>query len=298
MVVSLNQMDYGRLVDPYSGSADLKAGLIRVLHDQSFLDDATRILRAIRFEQRFGFKLEKRTAVLMKAAVDADALKTVNPHRLYDELVVLLKEPSPLRCITRLEEVCGFFELIGIKKEKLLKADFELMNHLNTLLAVAGYKFSRFRMLDSWLIYLIAAVVKLPRKNIVDFLERFGFKKGERLRVLAAKDNLAKIEKLKGTVKPHVVYSLLNPLSFETILFFYGYYRQDKGVCYNMEYFMTHLVNTKLKITGDDLKAKGIKPELLYTRVMEGVLYAKLDRGFSTKIDELNEAVKIYEKIK
>jgi len=61
MAVSLNKKDYGKLIDLYNGLHDLRKGLVRALHKESFLEDPTRIIRAIRFEQRFSFKIEKDT---------------------------------------------------------------------------------------------------------------------------------------------------------------------------------------------------------------------------------------------
>jgi len=298
MAISINQFDYGRLMDSFHGMADLHAGVIRILHDKSFYDDPTRILRAIRFEQRFGFKLEKNTAALMQQALKDDVFPCVHPHRWRDEMILLLKEPQPVRCIRRLEELCTVAKLCGNKDIRFAKNDWELLLRLDSLLEQAAYKFNRFRQVDSWLVYLIAMVSSMPRAALIKFMDNYGFRKGERMRVVAAKDYIGKVAKLNKEVKPHVIYRELNPLSFETIMYFYAYFYEDKLLVKNIEYFMTHLVNTRLKISGDDLKSAGIKPELIYGKILDKVLDIKISDGLATRQDELQAALGVYKKMK
>lgn len=86
------------LIDPQQGYADLQHGLIRVLHDQSFIDDPTRILRAIRFAARLNFELESQTAILVQQALPW--LDQTTPARLWNELGLLLTEPSALAALS------------------------------------------------------------------------------------------------------------------------------------------------------------------------------------------------------
>ncbi|MEO8395907.1 MAG: CBS domain-containing protein [Chloroflexota bacterium] len=83
----------GRILDEYGGIADLRAGLIRVLHSLSFVDDPTRILRAVRFERRLGFQIEPRTAQLIDTALPM--LRRITGERVRNELTLLLSEPDP-----------------------------------------------------------------------------------------------------------------------------------------------------------------------------------------------------------
>jgi tRNA nucleotidyltransferase (CCA-adding enzyme) len=84
-----------KLIDPHSGRSDLEAGLLRVLHDRSFIDDPTRALRAARYAARFGFELEPRTAELLR---EAD-LGTVSADRRAAELLRLASEPEAVRAL-------------------------------------------------------------------------------------------------------------------------------------------------------------------------------------------------------
>ncbi len=82
------------MIDYYGGLADLRAGLIRVLHSLSFVDDPTRILRAVRFERRLGFSIEPRTAELIETALPM--LRRITGNRVHNELTLLLREPDPV----------------------------------------------------------------------------------------------------------------------------------------------------------------------------------------------------------
>ena len=90
---------YGEVLDFYGGESDLRQGLIRVLHSLSFVEDPTRILRAVRLEQRMGFRIESRTLELLQHALDL--LDRVSGERIFHELHLILREPEPERALRR-----------------------------------------------------------------------------------------------------------------------------------------------------------------------------------------------------
>jgi tRNA nucleotidyltransferase (CCA-adding enzyme) len=105
MAIGLTGDDLGHLYDPYGGVADMEAGLVRVLHERSFLDDPTRLLRALRYAARLGFVLDPETERLAREAVAADALSTVSGARIRDELMDLLRELDAPSGIERMREL-------------------------------------------------------------------------------------------------------------------------------------------------------------------------------------------------
>ncbi len=105
MAVGLTGDDLGHLYDPTGGLADMDAGLIRVLHERSFLDDPTRLLRAVRYAVRLGFALDPETERLAREAAAADALSTVSGARIRDELMDLLGELDAAAGIKRMREL-------------------------------------------------------------------------------------------------------------------------------------------------------------------------------------------------
>ncbi|MEK7873409.1 MAG: hypothetical protein AAB502_06085 [Chloroflexota bacterium] len=107
----LTPPDEGSLLDPFGGHKDIEAGLVRVLHDKSFVDDATRIFRAVRYEQRLGFRMEPQTESLARR--DIRYLDAISGDRVRNELDLLLREDAPERGLARLAEI-GALERVGL----------------------------------------------------------------------------------------------------------------------------------------------------------------------------------------
>jgi tRNA nucleotidyltransferase (CCA-adding enzyme) len=105
MAIGLSGDDLGHLYDPTGGVADMEAGAVRVLHERSFLDDPTRLLRAVRYGSRLGFALDPETERLAREAVAADALSSVSGARIRDELMDLLREHEVGDAVERLREL-------------------------------------------------------------------------------------------------------------------------------------------------------------------------------------------------
>ena len=102
MALALNPGRFGALIDPFHGARDLGQKCLRILHERSFLDDPSRILWGIRFAQRFGLRLEVRTARAARAALAANALGWLNTGRLRREMERMLEEPDPVACLCQL----------------------------------------------------------------------------------------------------------------------------------------------------------------------------------------------------
>ena len=102
MAMRLTQESFGELIDDYGGRADLQAGRVKILHDRSFVDDPTRVFRAVRFEQRLGFHLEPNTEELLGRAV-AHGFDRLSSERLRNEILACLREETPLDNLHRLQ---------------------------------------------------------------------------------------------------------------------------------------------------------------------------------------------------
>ncbi|MBA2643180.1 MAG: CBS domain-containing protein [Actinobacteria bacterium] len=105
MAASLKAADFGRLEDPFRGRDDLDARVLRVLHNLSFIDDPTRIFRAIRYEARYGLQLEEHSARLARGTIEMGLVGDLSSARLRDELIALLEDPGAAGAILRLGEL-------------------------------------------------------------------------------------------------------------------------------------------------------------------------------------------------
>ena len=103
MAMQLNGEEAGRLLDPFGGSRDLAEGAIRILHNLSFIEDPTRILRAVRFEARFGFRMDERTEELARHAIEMEMLDRLSGERIREELLALFARPYPEIGLRRLD---------------------------------------------------------------------------------------------------------------------------------------------------------------------------------------------------
>ena len=104
MAMPIRPDGLGQIVDPFGGLKDLRAKRLRILHPKSFLDDPSRILRAVRFVERYGLTLEPATARCLREALASGALMHLNRGRLQKELARMLQEPDPTACLTRFSQ--------------------------------------------------------------------------------------------------------------------------------------------------------------------------------------------------
>jgi len=107
MALNINKKTFGQFIDFFGGTKDLEEKKIRVLHDKSFIDDPTRIFRAVRFEQRFGFSIEEHTESLIKEAAKMEMVSKTEFRRIRNELILILKEKDAGKVLLRLREVYG-----------------------------------------------------------------------------------------------------------------------------------------------------------------------------------------------
>src|SRR5881296_652706 len=187
LAIRLNVSRFGELVDFYGGQRDLERKVIRVLHERSFVDDPTRVFRAIRFEQRFGFHIEKHTLTLLRAATASDLVRRLSSPRLRNEVMRLLSEQAPAHAIRRMAE----FDLL-----RFLHADLALTSHLAGLLVDLGKSLAwwtkRFprRPLDRALVYFIGLMDELSESAVDTVLKRLAMPGKETRKVRLVKKHL------------------------------------------------------------------------------------------------------------
>jgi len=277
---------YGKLFDYFGGRADLEGKKIRIMHPLSFIDDPTRILRAIRFEQRFGFVIEPKTLKLLKDAVKLDMLSKVHAHRIRDDLILILKEKDPIKEIRRLQKLVGFdFIAKGIK---LNSKSYAFLKSLKREINWFNRNYPKRRAIDSWLIYLMGLLDSLDDKEIKSVCLRLGLRKGEEIRLLSFKQisHAALNDLSRVAVKPSHIFEILEPLSYETILALKAKYNNPVFKAH-IESFLEIYNGMRIFISGDDLHGLGVVPGPRYQKIFAQVLSAKLNGLVRTKSEEL-----------
>ncbi len=292
MAVSIAHRDFGTLIDPYGGVADVRKKLVRVLHANSFSDDPTRIVRGIRFETRFAFRIEPHTLRLARHAARHGALTQVAAHRLRDELILVLKEPSPEACLRRIHHLAGFGFIDG--HLQATPALFRRLRAAGRQIAWFYEVFPARRALDAWLVYLMALMSDMPLARLRRWCAHFGMRAGDTKRLLsvgvAQRGCVSRL--CAHELVPSRLHALLDPLSYETILYL-------RASC-EVPFFQTRIADflaqyngVKIEITGDDLAALGVAPGPAYQRILAELLAAKLDGKLHSRADELAMAKKL-----
>jgi len=287
MAISINRHNFGSLIDVFAGQDDLRRKIIRILHDLSFIDDPTRILRAVRFATRYSFKIEHKSAILLKEAVADEMLKKVQPQRLRDELILILKESRPLEQIRQLERTAGFgfFHL----RKAIPQLQRILLCSIERQVGWFIRTYPNRRELDVWLVYLIGLLDNIEMSKVRDICRSFVFRRGEEKRILSYKKISHKfISTLSDTkIKPSQIFGLLEPLSYEVIILIKAKY-SNRYLRKHIEDFFEIYNGMRIYVSGADLHGLGVKPGPDYRRIFSKVLNAKLNGIVKTRGEELS----------
>ncbi|MDD4013346.1 MAG: CCA tRNA nucleotidyltransferase [Candidatus Omnitrophica bacterium] len=298
MAININRHNFGLFIDFFGGMRDLERRIIRVLHDKSFIDDPTRIFRAVRFEQRFGFRIEEHTEYLIRHAVKQEMFRRTENQRIREELVLLFKEKDPEKAICRMKKLHELrFIHPGLKAGRALAGRFRELRECAEWYGSAGIK---KRRLDIWLMYLMILLEPLGREETREVLDKFVFTRSEHIRILSYKDKAAKvIRKLssKTAIKNSALYFMLEPLSHETTLCIMARTASRTAKARVRRFFM-RLNGRSLSIKGEDLAKMGLRPGPAYKDILEKVFSASLDGKVSGKREELNLAKELVKGLK
>ncbi len=285
LAVRLNGRGFGEVLDFYGGQRDLKNQVIRVLHSLSFVEDPTRVFRAIRFETRFGFHLGKDTVALIKAAVKMALFKKLSGHRLLEELKALCSEREPKSGLKRLAEL----DLLRFIHPKLVWTP-----RLGKLLFAVEETLDWYRLLyldhklEAWLVYMMAIAAVLPDRGVADLLKRFPFSEREATTVKAMRGGahrlLRQLSK-QPPLKPSGVCRVLEEVPDEALLAIMAQSPSDR-VKRQVSAYLTAWRQAKPRLTGKDLQAMGIKPGPIYSKVLGQLRDAHLDSLVKTESDE------------
>lgn len=286
LAVELNPGRFGQLIDYFGAQRDFKDKAIRVLHNYSFVEDPTRVLRAIRYEQRLGFRIMKHTSNLIENAVKMKLLVQLSGRRLTNELKLILSEENPIPAIKRMNEynLLPFLHpdiLYGPSLERLLR-------EIGSVLAWYDLSFIK-NGCDPWLVYLLALIDPLSPEGLEEFCIRMEF--APRLASLLLEGREKAISVGKGfyrrpELRPSEVYHLLEDLSTEWLLFIMAKTQQEETRRAISRYFRD-LKEVRPKLRGRDLKDMGIPPGPVYRQILNQLLDSQLNGELSSREEEV-----------
>jgi tRNA nucleotidyltransferase (CCA-adding enzyme) len=291
LAVKLNKAEFGQLVDYFGAQKDLKDKVIRVLHNLSFVEDPTRVLRAIRFEQRFGFKIEKLTLSLIKNAVNIDCFKALSSRRFFLELKLLLMEHEPLLAIERLNE-SDLLQFVS-PEIKWTKGKKGLLEEIKAVISWFDHLYLE-EPYEPWKVYWHGLTSNLNPKTLQQVAEHMQITDQKGLKSLtqmaAVDETLEKLYKFNGS-DHYALFKLLSQFDTDILLFMMAKAKNKSCKRYISIYF-TRLKNIRGFLKGRDLKKLGFQPGILYKQIFETVLQARLNQVINTKEDELQFVIK------
>jgi tRNA nucleotidyltransferase (CCA-adding enzyme) len=297
MAVQLNHDRYGRLIDYFGGRRDLTLGVIRVLHNLSFIEDPTRILRAVRFEQRYGFRVDPKTEHLMNSAVEARILEHVPGQRLRDEIILILQEDDPLPALLRLD---GFDVFHAISSQWTVESE-----RLTSLLREIHRTIDWFDLLyldqkvEGWIIYLLGTVEGVPAGGRMSVCRRLHFHRRVMEAVRIVTEEGERIEEslaIQDDLRPSGIYRTLSPIPPEVALFLMAR-TPHEVVRRRISLYFDRLQAIRTAISGDDLRRMGIPEGPVYRKILGEVLASRLDGRVQSKEEELSLSRHLWEQI-
>ncbi|UCG30802.1 MAG: CCA tRNA nucleotidyltransferase [candidate division WOR-3 bacterium] len=244
IAMSISKENFGEIFDPFDGMSDIKRKLIRILHRNSFVDDPTRIFRALRYKNRFGFKLEDETERQMKQAVKERMVQKLSAQRILNELGLIFAETSFKAMVNDLSH----YGVIEVKRSEL-----KLM---------PGSSKHAFFFLLSRLPRNAIPLSKEDRKIVDDFRNITGI-----------------MAKLSRTSKRSAIYSILYPMTDELIeaIALLKPELTDKIKTYR------RMLKLKPFITGQDLRKYRVVPSKSYAKVLKKLFALQLDSKFKNR---------------
>jgi tRNA nucleotidyltransferase (CCA-adding enzyme) len=279
MAASLKGDDFGRLVDPFGGRADLEARRIRVLHNLSFIDDPTRIFRAIRYENRYGFRMDDHTAALARGCIEMGLVGDLSSPRLGDELLKLLEEREIGHSIRRLAELHAAHAV-----HPRLAADEETIELIDRLRSLND----EFALgIPAWRLGLAALVRRFPPGEVYDWLGRLKVRRKDADLIAKAVTVGPRIAERLGSeaLDAAELVALAEPYAPDAPLFAVALSDDERL----RGYFRT-LHGIRLEITGADLADLGLEESPRVGEILAELRRRKLNGQLDGRDSELQAA--------
>ena len=295
LALRINPGRFGQLVDFFGAERDIRNRTIRVLHSLSFVEDPTRILRAIRFERRFDFQIGGQTLRLIKNAINLELFSKLSGTRLIHELQLITEEEDPLACFNRMEEL-GIMEAIH--------PQFKLKNDRIQVISELAKVNSWYKLLYlkpevvTWKLYFLGLTMGIKRDQITGVTRRLHLTDKEEKDFLHLRDMIGDaLMKLmgwrEGKSRLSTLYNILHPIPVEGILFLMARSRKEH-IRRNISQYLARLRYIKIDVSGNDLHRMGIDPGPVYTVILNKLMMAKIDGRAETRDEQLRLAEQWY----
>jgi tRNA nucleotidyltransferase (CCA-adding enzyme) len=286
MAAEIDPSEFGSIADPFGGLADLRDGVVRVLHPLSFVEDPTRVMRAARFEERFGFAMDESTEGLARRAIAMGLLEEISGARLREELLAILEEDDPALPLERLETLGALRALLpaGVTPHESVADVRAVLESLDRMPRRAGRPPRRVTSL------LVALAGRGAAAGVDRWVERLrvgreasGAAREAANRVPALLRALDRVAPLRDSR----LHALLEPLAPETLVDLRAV--GSARVRDRVDRFAGTLSHVRLEVSGDDLISMGAQPSAVFSDILSRIRARRLDGAVSGRKAELDE---------
>jgi tRNA nucleotidyltransferase (CCA-adding enzyme) len=280
MAIQLNQEQFGTLIDFFNSQNDLKQKSVKVLHNLSFVEDPSRIFRAVRFEKRMEFQISPHTKRLIKNAVDMKLYGKSQDPRFLSELKIVFSEENPLPAIQRLAEL-KLFQFLWPD----LRPHYEIDRRFTHILSQTQLAISWFRLLyldepcRNWVVYLLAIMSRSGQNELSAFCTRFEETAKNSEYLLDQKNRADKaINQLsrENNHKNSKIVALFEEISLEGLLYIMAIARK-KHVKKAVSLYVTSLRHVEASLSGNDLVEMGYSPGPRFKKILKYLKNIRLD---------------------
>ena len=286
LALCLNPGKFGDLIDYFGGSKDVQNRFIRILYNLSFVEDPTRIFRAIRFEQRYKFTIEPDTLRFARDAIERRMLGKLSYKRILNELIIILNEKDPLPALERMKD-------IGVWKYILPEARLEEIDRttIKRIPVVMGWWEARYigSEIRPWLVYLLVMFSRLSMTQLAEVLDRFPLDKYAQQCIEDSVLIPQMVEKISedGSLRPSQMNKILSSLGTENIILLLLNIK-DESVWDKVVKYCDLKEIIKVETTGHDLKKLGLKAGPNFKTILDELYDFKLDQIVTNREDEVN----------
>jgi tRNA nucleotidyltransferase (CCA-adding enzyme) len=286
LAIKLNPRGFGILIDFFGAIRDLKDKMIRVIQNLSFVEDPTRVFRAIRFEQRFNFQIGKQTEKLIKNAVKINIFDRLAGKRLYSELMLIFEEEDPFEIIERLAS----FSLLKFIHPKL-SATKAMKNLFDKIGDISSWYDLLFidEPYDIRRLYLHALTYGLKSNDRDELLSKLNVPSKEHQAIISELQSVEEAQNAlasSNNLKPSEIYKILSEMELEALLLIMATTSRETTKRY-ISIFISRLKGTRIEVKGEDLRKMGFTPGILFGEILEDLLMKRLDGEVSGRDSEL-----------
>jgi len=285
LAINLQPDHFGDLIDYFGGRKDLEEGYIRILYNLSFVEDPTRILRAIRFEQRYQFSIETDTLRFARDAIERHLLGKLSYKRILNELILILNEKDPGPALDRLKE-------IGVWQYVLPEVQLEHLNRvtLKRIPVIVVWLEERYYpvTIKTWLLYITVLLARLSEEKVAGIIERYRFDAyaARSIRESRGVPEMAEILMKNPNLPMTEIDAVIKDWTRENIVYLLLLVREEEP-WEHLVHYLDLKERVEVKINGNDLKDLGLKPGPKFSYILDELYALVLSETIHTREEEL-----------